>query len=447
VTTYILIETGDRLITEDGNTLIQEGSSSIDTVSAAGFVGGVPVITGLRLYLEADTLALSNGAAVSTWADASGAGNNATQVTAVEQPTYLTGAFPTGEPGVAFDGINDWLGIVLSPSIAADLYPVDAHSVFAVFIARSFGTSSATVYENDAVWSTSGGYTGLHLHATGPKAVAYAWDTDADTLDVAVLEDQAVLVHQRHEGGSLYASKNGGTEASAAHGNTDGTANTNLFIGANAYTAFADVVVGALLVYNRALTTEEVAAVNSYLAAKYVVSDVDGTLAVTEGADIAAIAGTAYASVTGTVAVTEGADVLVAAGNAQPPGTAGDLNVTEGADTLAASGGHGVAGTIAVAEGADSLVASGTHGSGGSLAVTESPDTLAAAGAVLVVGTADITEEPDTLEASSQTGVVLAERTSRRRPDRATSRRRPDRATARRRPNRTTTARRRSTTA
>ena len=49
---------------------------------------------------------LSDGNAVSTWTDRSRSGNNATQATAANQPTYQT-AEQGGQPLVKFDGSND----------------------------------------------------------------------------------------------------------------------------------------------------------------------------------------------------------------------------------------------------------------------------------------------------------------------------------------------------
>jgi hypothetical protein len=51
---------------------------------------------------------LSNGAAVSTWSDLSANANNATQATGANQPVYTTNV-SGGQPGVKFDGTNDFL--------------------------------------------------------------------------------------------------------------------------------------------------------------------------------------------------------------------------------------------------------------------------------------------------------------------------------------------------
>src|SRR6266487_2102243 len=78
-------------------------------------------VPGLRLWLAADKiLGLAGGAAVATWADASGRNNDATQTTAAAQPTYQTGVI-NGLPVVRFDstGTADWLNLGTADLLAA----------------------------------------------------------------------------------------------------------------------------------------------------------------------------------------------------------------------------------------------------------------------------------------------------------------------------------------
>ena len=62
-------------------------------------------LTGLALWYDADSLALSDGASVTTWADLSGAGRTLTTAAA---PTFQTNEL-NGLPGVLFDGSDDYL--------------------------------------------------------------------------------------------------------------------------------------------------------------------------------------------------------------------------------------------------------------------------------------------------------------------------------------------------
>lgn len=74
------------------------------------------------LDLQADALVLSDGAAVSTWADASGLGHDFTQ-SGSARPTYHTGG---GVPYVQFDGVDDCL---IGPDVADNL---DSFALFLV---------------------------------------------------------------------------------------------------------------------------------------------------------------------------------------------------------------------------------------------------------------------------------------------------------------------------
>lgn len=72
---------------------------------AEGPVDSPDDIPGLRLWLVADNISGSNGDPVTTWPDASGNGNDATQSTTNKKPTLVTGAL-NGHSVVNFDGVT-----------------------------------------------------------------------------------------------------------------------------------------------------------------------------------------------------------------------------------------------------------------------------------------------------------------------------------------------------
>lgn len=66
-------------------------------------------ISGLQLWLDASQITgLNDGDVVATWNDLSGNGNNVTQSTVANRPTYQTGE-QNGLAGVQFDGVDDYL--------------------------------------------------------------------------------------------------------------------------------------------------------------------------------------------------------------------------------------------------------------------------------------------------------------------------------------------------
>jgi hypothetical protein len=82
-------------------------------------------IASLQLWLDASQITgLNDGDAVTTWADLSGNGNDATQATGSKKPTYQTNEL-NGRPVVRFDGVDDWVESPLS-------FSSDFLTVFAV---------------------------------------------------------------------------------------------------------------------------------------------------------------------------------------------------------------------------------------------------------------------------------------------------------------------------
>ena len=78
------------------------GAQGTSSAAAITVDAAVPPSSGMMLWLKADAITgVNNGGAVSTWPDSSGLGNNATQTTQADQPTFVTGDL-NGEPAVRF---------------------------------------------------------------------------------------------------------------------------------------------------------------------------------------------------------------------------------------------------------------------------------------------------------------------------------------------------------
>lgn len=115
-----------------------QGLSGLSGLSGLGALAGGTFspeqISGLKLWLKADSLALSDNDAVTTWTDSSGSGNDATQGTAAKKPTFKT-AIQNGKPVVRFDGTDD---VLVCPAITA-AGGLSAFVVSKVTLATSFG--------------------------------------------------------------------------------------------------------------------------------------------------------------------------------------------------------------------------------------------------------------------------------------------------------------------
>lgn len=71
-------------------------------------------IAGLKLWLDATQMGLSDGTAVTTWTDLSTAGNNFTQSTAGNKPVFHTNII-NSLPAVQFDGTDDFMSSAANP--------------------------------------------------------------------------------------------------------------------------------------------------------------------------------------------------------------------------------------------------------------------------------------------------------------------------------------------
>lgn len=105
----------------------------------------------------------------------------------------------------------------------------------------------------------------------------------------------------------------------------------------------------------------------------------------------------------GTLAVTEVADTAALAGNTGPQGT---LSSTEGADTAALAAKTGPSGTLAATDTTDTAALSGSLFIGGSLATTEAADAASISGGVSYTGTLSVTDVADVAAISGNTGAV-----------------------------------------
>ena len=126
----------------------------------------------LQAWFDASQLTgLSNGDPVSTWADASGNGNDATASAAYKEPTYITGAL-NGLPVVRFDAADDGLGTSLQ------IYPGFSgwdYSIFVVFNYRGTDTTSGRrAVQGSENWAI-GPYEGKIVHLVPDGAL---WVTD-----------------------------------------------------------------------------------------------------------------------------------------------------------------------------------------------------------------------------------------------------------------------------
>lgn len=82
-----------------------------------------PNIAGLRVWLKSGDVSGGDGAAVATWPDASGNGNDATQPIGLNQPVKKI-SIVNGQDVVRFDGVSSELNTILNRPSATSLFIV-----------------------------------------------------------------------------------------------------------------------------------------------------------------------------------------------------------------------------------------------------------------------------------------------------------------------------------
>ena len=233
-----------------------EAGDYFTLVTDAQAPGGVS--SGLRLWLAGDMgiTTSTDGAAVNTWYDSSGNGYDLTQATATHQPKLSTSGI-NGVPSLTFD-TSDYLSTSLPGS---SLFDTQATTVF--FVKHS--TSSSGVWFN---WQTSStNRVGFELANSNPRfdvvskrVVGFTPVNDAPHLIMGL---RVALAQDLYIDGQL--SNQAVNTGSLANSTTMPLVLGKYQTGTLNWTG----EIAEVIVYNRALNTTEVQAVEQYLAAKY----------------------------------------------------------------------------------------------------------------------------------------------------------------------------------
>lgn len=231
---------------------------------AAVGASAMPVTTGLQLWLDASTLSTST-TAVSTWADQSGQGRDATAAAAASTPTYVaSNSLFSNRPTVSFDG-GDFLD-----SVSASVLGITGNgnrTIFFVFSQDSaasrnilgYGVNSGLALFDIAA---AGQEISGHFHGTPFVNGTQTFSLNQMTVG-AVRYDGSVFQTYQHD-----MTFNGQTSSTAYVLNTG----DSLFrIGGGLFSSYNNFNgdIAEILVYNRALSDSELSAVDGYLNTKY----------------------------------------------------------------------------------------------------------------------------------------------------------------------------------
>ncbi|WP_159451396.1 PQQ-dependent sugar dehydrogenase [Demequina sp. NBRC 110054] len=268
--TFTGVEDGDHTVTVqvasmDHVTYSNAGASdSADfTVSTEPLSGDFP-LGGLVLHVESDLNVISGtDGTVGGWLDQSGRGNDLDVPEG--DPTQGEVTTPTGQNAISFDGDGDSLQRITSlngmPSGNA------ARTVLTVVNYESNGWGGFS-------WGASycGETFGTTVSADGDLAVQ-GWCTDADSNVDG--NGAGWLVQSAVYGSGELTQYKDGVEISSSSRTYD-TATDKIVLGAEIDgSPYVDMDVAAVLVFNRVLSSSELAQANTYLSQKYITGAVE----------------------------------------------------------------------------------------------------------------------------------------------------------------------------
>jgi hypothetical protein len=271
---YVTVEAGAILPATGSGSFAGFNNNSTWAFATKALSAPGSVATGLVLWLDADyAKGVKLGTGVRVWADRSGLYHNVRQATSGLQPALITSAIGSHSV-VRFDGSNDTLtasdGIALSafegfvvwqsskaPSTSAAAALLINGENFQVNHGDTGGASSAVVTCAGADCSQAASLYSQHFVPTPVANTAYLWDFGFDALTTS-------LFTRTGSGAVLFQ---------PAPTTQPATPTTAFSVGGDAdhcsSGCYFDGDIAEVLLYSRALTESERAAVTSYLQSKW----------------------------------------------------------------------------------------------------------------------------------------------------------------------------------
>lgn len=241
---------------------------------------GALITTGLQAHYDASTITgVSNGALLSSWADQSGNGRNATSSSAA-RPTYIADGI-NGLPVVRFGGTQS-----MSADFAANTFTVDGTTLFAVFRVPTTTTTQGTFLSLRATEGVNSGanqsFMFISRYSTGDLLSTFdgtSGDNGTHTITGSYNDNWPHLFAARANSGSG-SSNNVLQRADGVVQKLQSDAaqqNAVNFISIGSLNDLASTRligdIAELLVYNRTLSTTEFAENEAYLIQKYAIPE------------------------------------------------------------------------------------------------------------------------------------------------------------------------------
>ena len=258
-----------------------------------------PVTTGLVLDLDTSditTTVRSGVTYVTSWNDQSGLGNHAVQAAEANQPTLVGNLTPLGGSAVKFDGTNDYLSMVPNSSFDGGdwtifaVYSVDTYESSTAGAKRFINLGYADIDDDPGIIKAGpttysvivGGNAGIRTIVRNyhndavfvnsditPNFSANTFYVAASTIDFASSEVWSYLT----DAAGNVADGNGVQAVYPSYGQGNNLATIGCGTAGSTSSVLGNFLRGGLtevLVYNRALTTQERTDVTNYLSFKHI---------------------------------------------------------------------------------------------------------------------------------------------------------------------------------
>lgn len=228
-------------------------------------LAALPVTSGVQIHLDASSITgATDGAGIALWPDLSGAGNDATQATAANQPIYnASNPVFGGNPTVQFDGATSWM------DLPDDIVDVTSCTAFAVaqYTALDLGHSQYILAGQDG--SGDGRIRFMHEIGSG-QYNDFSWRI-GNTNWTAMFVDADTEWHVFGLTSAAVAYLDGANVASYSNTAAAGTTADALCIGSyrEGNKDYFGGYLAELIIYDHVLTEEEISQVSDYLAEKW----------------------------------------------------------------------------------------------------------------------------------------------------------------------------------
>lgn len=218
-------------------------------------------LSNLTMWLDAadsSTVTFSSGSNVNSWNDKSGNGRNMTPPAVGNAPTYTGNA-------LRFSNASSQR---LVGAQSSNLITASQYTIFLVGNPISSPSAYVAGYTNAAFYGDTEGYWSLYAMNTNVVGV-YNWDGNADLTQQSYTLNTNGLFTTQHASGAITLRINGNTASSTNSGNTTNLTGSFQLGRQWNRSEHLDCSIQEVIIYNTALTTSQVQAVEGYLVWKW----------------------------------------------------------------------------------------------------------------------------------------------------------------------------------